>query len=62
MPADLLPGRERAARPFERAAVSGEGADRDQASKRARCRRGEQDQCRTAERDDGAGGLVVGGG
>jgi hypothetical protein len=34
MPADLALSRE-AARPSERAAVSGEGADRDQALKRA---------------------------
>lgn len=51
-----------AARSSERVSVSGEGADRNQALKRA-CAgvRVNQDQDRTAERDDGAGGLAVAG-
>lgn len=54
MPVDLPLGRE-AARVPERGPVSGEGVDRDQASKRARRERRERDQLLTAEREDGAG-------
>ena len=47
----------------ERAAGAGEGADRDQALKRAAAAfPGEHDQCRTARRDDDVGSLAGGGG
>ena len=59
MPADPLPARGRAARCPRGRPVSGEGADRDQAQKRGPRHRELEDQRRTAERNEGAGGLPV---
>lgn len=55
MPVDPSPARGWAARSFERMPVSGEGADRDQASKQAPRHQQNQDQFPTAERKEGTG-------